>query len=119
MKSRSGYVIMFAGCPIAWGSKLKTQIALSTTEAEYIALSTAMKELIPVSIVIEELRECNFINAKSKAEFHCKIFEDNSGALVMVRAQKMRPRTKHINLIILEHIKSKRKKYFLLRQKIK
>ena len=27
---------------------------------------------------------------------HCKIFEDNSGALEMVRLPKMRPRTRHM-----------------------
>ena len=30
---------MYAGCPIHWVSKLQTEIALSTAEAEYIALS--------------------------------------------------------------------------------
>ena len=29
--SRSGYVIMYAGCPIYWCSKMQTEIALSTT----------------------------------------------------------------------------------------
>jgi len=33
------YVICYAGCPIFWQSKLQTEIALSTAEAEYIALS--------------------------------------------------------------------------------
>ena len=45
--SRTCYVIMFDGCPITWGSKLQTEIALSTTESEYIALSSAMREVIP------------------------------------------------------------------------
>ena len=30
---------------------------------------------------------------------YCKAFEDNSGALELARAPKMRPRTKHINLV--------------------
>ena len=38
-KSQTGYVILYAGCPIIWCSKLQTQITLSTTEAEYIDLS--------------------------------------------------------------------------------
>ena len=38
---------MYAGCLITWGSKLQTEIALSTTESEYIALSSAMREVIP------------------------------------------------------------------------
>jgi hypothetical protein len=38
---------MYAGYPITWGSKMQTEIALSTTESEYRALSTAMQEVIP------------------------------------------------------------------------
>jgi hypothetical protein len=37
--SRTGYVIMYTNCPILWVSRLQTEIALSTTKAEYIALS--------------------------------------------------------------------------------
>ena len=48
VKSRSGFVMTLGGCPIQWSSKLQTEIALSTTEAEYIALSQAMRELIPL-----------------------------------------------------------------------
>jgi Reverse transcriptase (RNA-dependent DNA polymerase) len=32
-RSRSGYVINYAGCPILWASKLQTEIALSSTES--------------------------------------------------------------------------------------
>jgi hypothetical protein len=46
--SRTGFVIMYAGCPLVWVSKFQTEVALSTTEAEYIALSQAMRELIPL-----------------------------------------------------------------------
>ena len=53
--SRTSYVIMFAGCPISWCSKLQTEIALSTTEAEYIALSQAMREVIPFMTLLEEV----------------------------------------------------------------
>ena len=48
--SRKGFVIMYAGCPITWGSKLQTEISLSTTESEYIALSSAMREVIPFQV---------------------------------------------------------------------
>jgi hypothetical protein len=34
-KSRTAYIIMYAGCPIVWASKMQTDIALSTTESEY------------------------------------------------------------------------------------
>ena len=52
VKSRTGYVFTIAGCPVTWASKLQTEIALSTLEAEYIALSTAMRELLPMRLII-------------------------------------------------------------------
>ena len=49
VKSRTRYVMTLGGSPILWNSKLQTEIALSTTEAEYIALSQAMREYPPSS----------------------------------------------------------------------
>jgi hypothetical protein len=46
--SCTGYVIFYAGYPIFCQSKLQTEIALSTAEAEYIALSQALRETIPM-----------------------------------------------------------------------
>eukprot|EP00957_Ditylum_brightwellii_P143310 10918077-Ditylum_brightwellii.AAC.1 len=37
--SRTAFVIKYANCPIMWASKLQAEIALSSTEVEYIALS--------------------------------------------------------------------------------
>ena len=45
VKSKLGHVIMFMGCPLQWSSKLQTQIALSTLDAEYIALSHTLRDL--------------------------------------------------------------------------
>ena len=42
--SCTGYVICYARCPMFWQSKLQTEIALSTAEAEYIALSQALRD---------------------------------------------------------------------------
>ena len=39
VRSRHGYIIMYAGCPIVTKSQLQTEIALSTMEAEYTGLS--------------------------------------------------------------------------------
>ncbi len=47
--SRTGYVIRYSDCPIYWQSKLQTEIALSTAEAEYIALSHALREMLPMT----------------------------------------------------------------------
>ncbi len=47
-KSRSGWIIFYAGCPVSWASKLQSQVALSTTEAEYIAILQSLCDVIPV-----------------------------------------------------------------------
>jgi hypothetical protein len=44
VKSHTGYVILFANCPLFWASKLQIEVALSTTEMEYIALLQAMRD---------------------------------------------------------------------------
>jgi len=55
VKSRTGYVILFANCPLLWASKLQTEAALSTTEAECIALSQAMRDLIPLRALLQDI----------------------------------------------------------------
>ena len=96
-RSRTGYVINYAGCPITWASKLQTQMALSTTEAEYIALSMALRETIPLMELIQEMQTKGFDCTATKPTVHCRVFEDNSGALEIATVHKYRPRTKHIN----------------------
>jgi hypothetical protein len=96
-KSRSGYVIMYAGTPLVWGSKLQTEVALSTTEAEYISLSTALRETIHLMRMLEEAREFGVPMDYGAPVVRCKAFEDNSGAVALANVPKMRPRTKHIN----------------------
>ena len=95
--SQIGYVISYAGCPILWSSKLQTEIALSTAEAEYIALSQAMREVLPL---IELLKEVNQIISLSlpKPKIHCKVFEDSTSCISMATNDRFTPRTKHIAL---------------------
>eukprot|EP00804_Cyclotella_cryptica_P006347 CCRYP_010172-RF/>CCRYP_010172-RF protein AED:0.45 eAED:0.45 QI:0/-1/0/1/-1/0/1/0/107 len=86
---------MYAGCPITWSSKLKTEIALSTTEAEYIALSQAMRETLPFLNLMQEIGGVfEFFNPKPK--FHCKVFEDNASCIKVAESPKFTPLTKHI-----------------------
>ena len=96
-KSRSGYVIMYANCPVLWESKLQTMLALSTTEAEYMALSQALRETIPLIELVREIKEHGFKAYIGVTHMHCEAFEDNTGALELARIPKIRPRTKHIN----------------------
>ncbi len=96
VKSRTGYVFTLAGCPVSWSSKLQTEIALSTLEAEYIALSTAMREFLPMHRLLRELGKEMKLKLEQKGLLHSVIFEDNNGCLGLATAPKLTPRTKHI-----------------------
>ncbi len=96
-KSRSGWVVFYARCPIIFASRLQSQVALSTTEAEYIALSTALRDVIPIMELFGEMIKRGHKVACNEPVIYCKVFEDNSRALELARLPKLRPRTKHIN----------------------
>ena len=105
VKSRSGHLIMFMGCPLSWQSKLQTQIALSTMEAEYIALSLAMRELIALREILKEIQLNVFHDPSTKPSYkticrgfvpQSKVYEDNAACLKFASMPKMSPRTKHI-----------------------
>ncbi|KAL7523656.1 hypothetical protein ACHAWF_003506 [Thalassiosira exigua] len=95
--SRTGFIIMFANCSIFWVSKLQTEIALSTAEAEYIALSQALCEVIPLMTLMKELTEVLPI-ISGKPNFVCKVHENNQSCIKMASSEKFSPRTKHITL---------------------
>jgi hypothetical protein len=95
-RSRHGYIIMYAGVPISWKSQLQGEICLSSTEAEYTGLSYALRETIPIMEMLKEMKDFGFPVQTAKPQVHCRVFEDNSGALEMATIHKYRPRTKHI-----------------------
>jgi hypothetical protein len=107
-KSQSGWIIFYAGCSIAWASKLQSQVALSTTEAEHIAMSQALRDVIPIMGLLQEMRELGYQVLCAEPYIYCKVFEDNSGALELAQLSKIRPRTKHINVVyqhFCEHVR--------------
>ena len=95
VKSRTGCIIKYAGCPITWFSQLQTEKSLSTTEAEYIALSTAARELLPMREMFIELAKYLNIGTITPT-VQCELFEDNKGAETLANSPKMNARTKHI-----------------------
>ena len=119
--SRTGYIITYANCPIVWGSKMQSLVALSTTEAELIAMSTALREVIHLQNLLLELRGCNFPIPFTKPQVVCRTFEDNATCIEVAQSDhKIRPRAKHISvrlfhirnhvekgLIQIEHVPSK------------
>ena len=91
------YVIMYAGCPIVWASKMQTEIALSTMEAEYIALSTAMRALIPLRQIHSALGLAFGLNWDERSNVSI-VWEDNQAAKILASNDppRMTPRSKHI-----------------------
>jgi hypothetical protein len=84
--------------PISWASKLQSQIALSTTKAEYIAMSQALRDIIPIMNLLQKMREQNFKVVCFEPYVYCKVFEYNTGALELARLPKLHQRTKHMNV---------------------
>jgi hypothetical protein len=99
--SLTGYIIIYNGFPIQWGSKLQSEIALSTTEAEYIALSTTTRELLPLHGILQELSTNSpFASTTAHSKLPpSKIYEDNASCIIVTHRDTQHcPRTKHISL---------------------
>lgn len=57
LKFCSGYIIIFAGCPLIWTSTLQTEIALCSTDMERIALCTAAREILSLMTIFKGSKE--------------------------------------------------------------
>lgn len=97
VKSRTGYVINVADCPVLWQSKLQTETALSTMEAEIVALAHSCRELFPVMDLVLELGDAIGVPCRDYTWMHVSIHEDNAGALVLAETlpPQFTPRSKH------------------------
>ena len=87
---------MYANCPILWVSRLQTEIALSTAEAEYIAFSQSLRDVISLITLLKEINKVYPVHVKNPT-FVSK-HEDNQSCITMATSQKFTPRTKHIAL---------------------
>jgi hypothetical protein len=98
VKSRSGFVITLGTIPVSWSSKLQTETALSTMEAEYICLSQAMRVLILLHLVLGEVTIALHLKQDPLSIIKSTIFEDNQACLALATsdAPKMTPRSKSI-----------------------
>ena len=79
VKSRTGFIICVAGCPIVWHSKLQTTIATSSVHAEYIGLSSAMRDIIPLRNTLTVLADALGLPDDYATTFKTTIWEDNDG----------------------------------------
>ena len=97
VKSRTGFVISISGCPVIWSSKLQSDIAGSTMEAEYNALSTAMRDVIPMQNLFKTVGSAVGIDEEVITSFKTTVWEDNMGCLRLARKEpgQYTPRSKH------------------------
>jgi hypothetical protein len=96
VKSRTGYIIEIANCPVLWVSKLQSTIATSTMESEYTALSMALRAAIPLLAVIESATKGLHFTKHKQLTFKATVHEDNQGALILANLEPGRhtPRSK-------------------------
>lgn len=85
--STSGFILFMNGGPVAWYSRKKKCIALSSTEAEYIALADCVKSLVRLRGLLQELRS----NLSPTT-----VYEDNQSCISWVRNKCKR--SKHVNV---------------------
>ena len=62
VKIRSEFLFTLGECPISWVSRLQSEIALSTMEAEYVAMSVTMNERIPLQRIVKTIIEAAGLN---------------------------------------------------------
>ena len=96
-KSRTGFVINVANCPVLWVSKLQQQTALSTIEAEINALANSCRELFPIIDLVQEVGEVVGLPTEDLTTINVSIHEDNAGALVLAETipPQFTPRSKY------------------------
>lgn len=98
-RSRTGFIILYAGVPLTWTTKLQLTVATSSTEAEMVALSTATKEVIFFFRLIQDANKLGNLDIKlNNSHIHITIHEDNQGTIAIAKEYRIRPRTKHINV---------------------
>ncbi len=97
-KSRSAHIVMYAGCPITWLSKMQPDITLSTTESKYSALSEAAKKVLWLMGLMNKVRGKIVPGTVTVPTIQRTIFKDNKGAKIMATIPTLRPQTKHINV---------------------
>ena len=97
VKSRTGYAICIANCPVIWTSKLQTSIALSTMEAEYNALSEALKSVLPLRELLTHVAKGVGLSDDYTTTFKTTVWEDNAGALTLANMEpgRITPRSKY------------------------
>jgi len=100
-KSTTGYAIQLFGDLICWRTKRQTQVALSSTEAEFVAMSMACKKLANIR---EKSRHILKVNAVPL------LLEDNRAAIKLAKTEESQVLRHLVNLyyhFVRSEVKSK------------
>ena len=92
--SHTSYILFYCRRPLLWASKMQMEIALLSSESEYIALSQAIHAMVPIMELLKEIKALGFAVSNATPRVHCHAFEDN---FEMACIPKMHPCTKHLN----------------------
>ena len=90
-KSRTGFIITLAGCPLMWKSCLQSEVSVSTMHAEYVALSTAMREMLPLKTLVKTVVKVITGDDNVKVTTLSDVFEDNNGCISVATLPKITP----------------------------
>ena len=116
--SQTGYILMYANCPILWVSRLQTEKALSTIEVEYITRSQALRDVIPLITLLKEINKVFPVHLKTPT-FVCQVHEDNQSCVTTALLQKFTPHTTQISLKyhhVCSHVSAARSKFHVVIQ---
>jgi hypothetical protein len=89
-RSTSGILLKLGGAAVSWSSSKQSNVALSSTEAEYIAASETGREIVAMRIQLAELGEAQ--------EAPTPLRIDNESAIRMALEEGNHGRRKHINV---------------------
>ena len=104
-RSTGGCVFFLAGGVVSASSKGQTNVALSSTEAEYHALTSSIQELLWIQQLMRQMRY------SGNDVISTKVYGDNQSCLALSENPELHQRTKHIDIkhhFIRDHIASGR-----------
>jgi hypothetical protein len=87
--STSGWVVMFQGCAVSWGSTKQNCVALSSCESEIIALSEAAKDMVYFRKLFRGI-DASLVPGATD------LFTDNTAARDLSYNPEHHARTKHV-----------------------
>ncbi|OWY94987.1 polyprotein [Phytophthora megakarya] len=89
-RSVSEIMVMIGNAPVFFKSKFQRMVALSSAEAEYMALTLCVQEVLWLRVMLKDMG----IKQKEATQ----IWEDNQGAIALVKNAAYNSRTKHVDI---------------------